>query len=263
MKLNEIIMEFKNLILEIRTDYALIKINRPDALNALSTALYADINGALDEVEKNEQLRCLIITGEGKAFVAGADILEMSEMGYDAAKEYSLIGHNTFNRIANFRIPVIAAVNGFALGGGCEFAMSCDIRIANNFAKFGQPEVNLGLIPGYCGTQRLSRLVGLSNALHLLMTADMIDAQEAYRIGLVQKVVPAEDLLAESEKMAVRIASKGKLAVEKVKEVTVKGFTMNFDEAASLEVEEFAKLFGKPESKEGMMAFLEKRKPNW
>ena len=256
-------MEYKNIEFKIDGTTAQITMNRPEALNALNSQVFVELNSALDEIEKNNNLRALIITGSGKAFVAGADIAEMSEMNEEQAFEFAKTGHNTFNRVANLKIPVIAAINGFALGGGCEFAMACDIRIANTFAKFGQPEVNLGLIPGYCGTQRLSRIVGLSNALNLLLTADMIDANEAFRLGLVQKITEPEELLNETNKIASKIASKGKLAVEKAKEVTVKGINMSFDAASELEIKEFAKLFGKPESKEGMTAFLEKRKPNW
>lgn len=256
-------MGYHNIEFKIDGTTAQITMNRPEALNALNSQVFVELNSALDEIEKNETLRALIITGSGKAFVAGADIAEMSEMNEEQAFEFAKTGHNTFNRVANLKIPVIAAINGFALGGGCEFAMACDIRIANTFAKFGQPEVNLGLIPGYCGTQRLSRIVGLSNALNLLLTADMIDANEAFRLGLVQKITEPEELLNETNKIASKIASKGKLAVEKAKEVTVKGINMSFDAASELEIKEFAKLFGKPESKEGMTAFLEKRKPNW
>ncbi|MCK9254247.1 MAG: crotonase [Bacteroidales bacterium] len=256
-------MEYTNIEVQINESSAQITMNRPQALNALNSQVFVELNSALDEIEKNDNLRALIITGNGKAFVAGADIGEMSEMNEEQAYNFAKTGHDTFNRIANLKIPVIAAINGFALGGGCEFAMACDIRIANTFAKFGQPEVNLGLIPGYCGTQRLSRIIGLSNALHLLLTADMIDANEALRLGLVQKVTEPEDLLNEANKIVSKITSKGKLAIEKAKEVTVKGINMDFDSASKLEVEEFSKLFGKPESKEGMTAFLEKRKPNW
>lgn len=256
-------MEYSTLEFIISDKSAEIVLNRPKFLNALSSTVFKEINLVLDVVDGNSELRSLIITGNGKAFVAGADISEMSKMNADQAYIYSKAGHDTFNRIANLKIPVIAAINGFALGGGCELAMACDIRIANTFAKFGQPEVNLGLIPGFCATQRLSRIVGLNNALHLLLTADMIDATEALRLGLVQKVVEAEELLTEARKIASKIASKGKDSIEKVKEVTTKGMNMSFAEASQLEMKEFANLFGKEESKEGMTAFQEKRKPNW
>ncbi|PLX09780.1 MAG: crotonase [Marinilabiliales bacterium] len=256
-------MDYTTLRFGISENIAEIVIDRPKALNALNSTVFKELNSVLDQIEANSEIRAVIVTGEGKAFVAGADIAQMSDMETDEAKIFAQTGHDTFNRISHLKMPVIAAINGFALGGGCELAMACDIRIANNYAKFGQPEVNLGLIPGYCGTQRLSRLIGLSNAMHLLVTADMIDANDAYRLGLVQKVCDAEELMNEARKMASKIASKGKLSVEKVKEVTLKGFYMNFDDASDLEVNEFANLFGKPESKEGMTAFLEKRKPEW
>jgi len=256
-------MESTTLEFQITGSIAEITLNRPQSLNALNSTVFKELNSVLDEVEKNDSIRSIIITGNGKAFIAGADIAEMSDMNPQQAEIFAKTGHDTFNRIANFQVPVIAAINGFALGGGCEFAMSCDIRIANTFAKFGQPEVNLGLIPGYCGTQRLSRIIGLSNALHLLLTADMIDANEALRLGLVQKVTSPEELMDEARKIALKIASKGKIAVQKAKEVTVKGYFMNFDEASKLEIKEFGALFKNGESDEGMKAFLEKRKPNW
>jgi enoyl-CoA hydratase len=256
-------MNYKTLQLEILGQTAEILINRPEAMNALNSQVFRDINAALDEIENNKNCCAVIITGNGKAFVAGADIAEMSEMGKPEATVFSSTGQDTFNRLANFKIPIIAAINGFALGGGCELAMGCDIRIASTFAKFGQPEVNLGLIPGYFGMKRLASIVGLSNALYLLCTADMIDANEALRLGLVQKVTEPEELLNEARKMASKIASKGKNAVAKVKEITVKGSDMNLSESRTMEIEAFASLFGTPESKEGMTAFLEKRKPNW
>ena len=175
---------------------------------------------------------------------------------------FSKKGQQTFNNIEKLNMPVIAAVNGFALGGGCELAMSCDFRIASTFAKFGQPEVSLGLIPGYAGTQRLTRLVGLSNALYLLYTADMINAEEAFRIGLVQKVVEADQLITEAVAIATKIASKGPNAVKKIKHVTRAGLLTDFNVGCTLESNEFGSLFGN-EGTEGMKAFLEKRKPNW
>ncbi len=256
-------MNYEILKLEIQENIALITISRPQAMNALNAAFFKEMNAMIGEIELNDNIKVLIITGDGKAFVAGADISEMSGMNEVQGKQFSEIGQSTFLRIENLKIPVIAAVNGFALGGGCELAMACDIRIANNFAKFGQPEVNLGLIPGYAGTQRLSRHIGLSNALLLLMTADMVNAEEALRLGLVQKVVDAEQLIVEAKALAAKIASKGSIAIKKVKEVTRKGMLTDFDSACKLEAAEFGKLFGNGESGEGMNAFLEKRKPNW
>ena len=248
---------------EIREGIALVTISRPQALNALNSDFFREMNAWLDEVGKNADVRVMILTGEGKAFVAGADIAEMADMGPEAGKKFSLTGQATFQRLEDMAIPVIAAVNGFALGGGCELAMACDIRIASTNAKFGQPEVNLGLIPGYAGTQRLSRIVGLSNALYLLMTADMIPAAEAFRMGLVQKVTEPEQLLDEAWNMARKIASKGPLAVKNVKKVTRSGMELPFPDACSLEAEYFGNSFGNGESGEGMKAFLEKRNPKW
>jgi len=256
-------MDFTILKLEITNDVAIITLSRPQALNALNSTFFNEMDAMLTDIEQQKNVKAIIVTGEGKAFAAGADIAEMSDMNAEQGKAFSIKGQNVFNRMALYNIPIIAAVNGFALGGGCELAMACDIRIASTFAKFGQPEVNLGLVPGYCGTQRLSRYVGLSNALYLLMTADFISAEEAFRLGLVQKVVESENLMNEAIGVASKIASKGTLAIKKVKEVTVKGLMMDYNQACQLEATEFGNLFGNGESGEGMKAFLEKRKPNW
>lgn len=255
-------MELQILSTELKSNVLLLTISRPKALNALNSQFFKELNYVLDTYSDNRDVSVMIITGDGKAFVAGADIQEMHGMTELEGKEFALIGQKTFDRLENLPFPTIAAVNGFALGGGCELSMACDIRIASEYAKFGQPEVNLGLIPGYAGTQRLSRLIGLSNALYLLYTADIIDAQQALKFGLVQKVVSADDLLPECEKIALKIASKGPKAIKKVKSVTRAGFEMNFDDALKLEAEEFGKLFN-DEAQEGTAAFLEKRKPNW
>ncbi len=242
----------------------LLTISRPKAMNALNTQFFKEMNALLDTVENRADLSVLIITGEGKAFVAGADIAEMVSKNTDEGTEFSRLGQRTLRRLEYLSIPVIAAVNGFALGGGCELAMACDFRLANNFAKFGQPEVNLGLIPGYAGTQRLSRLVGLADSLYMQLTADMVGAEDALRIGLVQKVFSAETFMEEVMKIASTIAKKGPVAVKKVKAVTRQGIGMDFDEACALEAVEFGSLFGAgTEAEEGMKAFIEKRKPNW
>ncbi len=256
-------MEFKILKLEITNKIALVTVSRPQALNALNSDFFAEMDEMINQISANKEVRAMVITGEGKAFVAGADIAEMSNMNSEQGAAFSKKGQAVFYRFGNMEIPVIAAVNGFALGGGCELAMSCDIRIASTFAKFGQPEVNLGLIPGYAGTQRLPRFIGLSNALYLLMTADIINAEEAFRLGLVQKVVEPEKLIEEAINVANKIASKGKIAIKMVKEVAIKGSMLDFNSASELEAKEFGKLFGTVETNEGMNAFLEKRKPNW
>lgn len=255
-------MELKNLILEETDNILIVKINRPEAMNALNTNFFNEMDMVVADVSKKEHLRAMIITGEGKAFVAGADIAEMVNKNSREGTAFSKLGQNTFRSLGELNIPVIAAINGYALGGGLELAMGCDFRIASTKAKFGQPEVNLGLIPGYAGTQRLSRLVGLADALYLLTTAEMIGSEDALRIGLVQKVVEPEELMDTVIKIAKTIASKGPEAVKKVKLVTRKGLNSDFDTGSDLEAEHFGSLFGN-EGTEGMKAFLEKRKPVW
>jgi enoyl-CoA hydratase len=256
-------MEYSILKVNYSAKVAIVTISRPAALNALNTLFFTEFDDFLDQVEKRDDVKVLIITGDGKAFVAGADIAEMAGMNSDAAFHFSANGQRIFDRLGKMNIPVIAAVNGYALGGGCELAMACDFRIAGKNAKFGQPEVNLGLIPGYSATQRLSRLCGLGNALFLLMTAETISADEALRIGLVQKVTEPEVLMEEVMKLATKICSNGSKAIKAIKEVTRKGFEMDFAKASGLEAESFSLLFDQPSSKEGMKAFLEKRKPDW
>lgn len=257
-------MEYSILNVQINEGMAVVTINRPEALNALNTRFFAEMDDVIASVSKNRDVKIMVITGSGKAFVAGADIAEMVNKTPEEGSAFSRVGQNTFRSLEKMEIPVIAAINGFALGGGLELAMGCDFRIASTKSKFGQPEVNLGLIPGYAATQRLSRLVGLGNALYLLMSADMIGAEEALRIGLVQKVVEPEQLMEETMKTAKNILSKGPLAVQKVKKVTRQGILMDFDKGCELESAEFGSLFGKgSEGEEGMKAFLEKRKPTW
>jgi len=242
----------------------LITISRPEAMNALNTQFFNEMDEVITSAKANKEVKVVVITGAGKAFVAGADIAEMVNKTKEEGEAFSRLGQNTFRSFEKLDIPVIAAINGFALGGGMELTMACDFRIASTKAKFGQPEVNLGLIPGYAGTQRLSRLTGMGNALYLLMTANMISAGEALRIGLVQKVVEPEVLMDEVMKIAKSIASKGPQAIKKVKEVTRRGYEMSIDEGAGLEARAFGSLFGDhSEGREGMKAFLEKRKPEW
>jgi enoyl-CoA hydratase len=256
-------MEYSILKINIEDKKAIVTINRPSALNALNTLFFKEFDNFLDHLEERTDIKVLIITGEGKAFVAGADIAEMAGMNSEEAFRFSATGQRTFDRLGKLNIPVIAAVNGYALGGGCELAMACDFRIASKNAKFGQPEINLGLIPGYAATQRLSRLCGLGSALYLLMTAETISADEALRIGLVQKVTEHESLMEEVMKLATKICSNGSGAIQAIKEVTRKGIEMDFSYASELEAKSFALLFDQPATKEGMKAFLEKRKPDW
>jgi enoyl-CoA hydratase len=255
-------LEFEILDLKTEDGIAIVTNNRPQALNALNSQFFSEMDGMIEKISSRQDISVMIITGEGKAFAAGADIVEMVDMTETQGTEFSKTGQNTFRSLELLEIPVIAAINGFCLGGGNELALACDIRIASSKAKFGQPEVNLGLIPGYAATQRLPRLIGLSNALYLLMTADMITAEQAFRMGLIQKVTEPEELMPEVIKIAKKIASKGPMAVKKVKKVAREGLLTNFDDGAALESKEFGSLFGN-QGAEGMRAFLEKREPKW
>jgi enoyl-CoA hydratase len=239
-----------------------ITISRPEALNALNTNFFNEMDHLLGAVAKDDSIKVIMLTGEGKAFVVGADIAEMVNKNSSEGTQFSLRGQGVFRKMKKLDKPIIAAINGFALGGGLELALACDIRLASSKAKFGQPEVNLGLIPGFAATQRLPRLIGTGNALWLLMTAEMIDAAEALRIGLVQKVFEPEVLIDSAMEMAKLIMSKGPKAVKKMKKVVREGMEMDFDAGSRLEADEFGSLFGN-EGKEGMSAFLEKRKPNF
>ncbi len=256
-------MDKKIIHLKFDQGIVLCTISRPKALNALNSAFFTEFNGILDELEAARRgPQALVITGEGKAFVAGADIAEMQHMDEAEAKSFSKTGQLAFARLQTLPFPVIAAVNGYALGGGCELAMACDIRMAGQKAVFGMPEVKLGLIPGYGGTQRLPRIVGAPYALYMLLSGNTIDAQEALRVGLVQKVVPDEELLSESIRLATKIASQGPDAVTNVKHLVHAGMNKPLTEAISMENECFPTLFS-TDGPEGIKAFLEKRKPNW
>jgi enoyl-CoA hydratase len=257
-------MELKNISLEIKDKVGIVKMNRPEALNALNMETLLELSRAMHNLSfENENIRVIILTGEGKAFVAGADIAEMKDMLPLKAREFSQLGQRVFHFIATQEKPVIAAVNGFALGGGCELALACDIRIASDKAKLGQPEINLGIIPGFAGTQRLSRLVGVAKAKELIFTGDMIDAPTALSIGLVNQVVPADQLMTVCLELANKIASKGPTAIKLAKTVINQGIQANLSTGSSYEKEAFGLCFATGEHKEGMSAFLEKRKPNW
>ena len=257
-------MDFTNLLIDIAENIAVVTINRPAALNALNTKVLEDLGAAFAELEHRQDVACIILTGSGsKSFVAGADIAAMQPLDAVSAARFARRGHSVLNIIENFPKPVIAAVNGFALGGGCELAMACDIRIAAENARFGQPEVNLGVIPGFGGTLRLARLVGKGRAKELIFTGDMIDAGEAYRIGLVNKVVAADDLLAAARGMATKIASKGPVAVRFAKESVDNGLEMDLDRAGRFEADLFGLCFATADQKEGMQAFLDKRSPKF
>jgi len=254
---------YNTLIAETDNRICTITVNRPEKLNALNKDVFTDLNTVLDKIEMDPAIRSVIITGAGpKAFVAGADISEFSGLDKEQAMALARRGQETFARIENSAKPIVAAVNGFALGGGCELAMSCHFRVASENAKFGQPEVNLGLIPGYGGTQRLVQLVGKGKAMELLMSAGMVDATEAKTLGLVNHVTPPESLLAETRKILELINSKAPLAIAGC----IRAANAVFDESLdgyALEIREFGNAFVTEDMKEGVSAFLEKRKANF
>lgn len=250
----------KNLLCKIERNIALVTVNRPKSLNALNPETLTELIALFQELAEKEELVGVIVTGSGaKAFVAGADISDMQ--GYDVftGREFGRLGHRAMDAVASLSIPVIAAVNGFALGGGCELALACDIRICSENAKFGQPEVNLGVIPGFGGTQRLPRLVGTGQALELMLTGDMIDAEEACRIGLVNRVVAQDELLAHCFGIMEKIAQKGPIAIKLCKEAVASGIEMDLARACRNEVDLFGVCFASEDQNEGMKAFLEKR----
>lgn len=256
-------MDYQNLIIEKQEQVCIVRINHPEALNALNSVILKELEQAFDVIARDEETDVVILTGEGRAFVAGADISEMSVMKAAEGKRFGCLGAEVFRKIELLEKPVIAAVNGFALGGGCELAMACDIRIASSKAKFGQPEVGLGIIPGFSGTQRLPRIVGVAKAKELIYTAGVIPAEEAYRIGLVNKVVEPEELMKEAMAMAVIIASKAQLAVRYAKEAINRGIETDIDTGIGLENALFGLCFATQDQKEGMDAFLWKRKPEF
>src|SRR5437762_183925 len=254
-------MPFKFLTLEVADRVATLTINRPDKLNALNDATIAELGHAIDEIRVDDAIGGVIVTGAGRAFVAGADISELSGQTPVLAKARARAGQNVFRRFETCPKPVIAAVNGFALGGGCELAMACHIRIASDAAKFGQPESKLGILPGYGGSQRLPRLVGKGRAMQLLMTGEMIDAAEAYRIGLVNKLTSAAQLMHDAREMMKTILANGPLAVALCIEAIDRGLEMSLDEGLILEANHFGLLAATEDMREGMRAFLEKRTP--
>jgi len=256
-------MAYKNIIVEKKDGIGTIKINRPKVLNALNKDTILELTKSVAELEKDKNIKVAILTGEGKAFIAGADIKQMSNMTPLEAKEFAEMGHNLLMKIEISRLPFIAAVNGYALGGGCEVLMACDICIASASAKIGQPEINLGIHPGFGGTQRLPRLVGRMIAKEILLTGRNLDAEEAYRIGLVNRIVEDEKLMEEVEKLAGKIASKPPIQTDFIKSLVNKGADIDLNTACSLEISYFASGFSTKDQKEGMTAFLEKRKPDF
>jgi len=254
---------YETLLLERRGRVALLTINRPQKLNALNIQTRAEGAAALEELREDDSVRVVVITGAGeKSFVAGADIAEFE--GRTAVSQRDVMtGRSLFTAVDTFPKPVIAMINGFCLGGGCELALSCDLRVAGEQARFGQPEINLGIIPGGGGTQRLTRLVGEGKAMELILTGDMIDAQTAFRIGLVNLVVPAADLEAKTMELANRIAEKSPVALRMAKEAIKAASRSNLDEGLRREVDLFALCFSSEDKDEGVRAFLEKRKPEF
>jgi enoyl-CoA hydratase len=253
-------MQMNNVLCEKDGKTAIVTINRPQALNALNRETLEEILSCFMALEQDTEVCAVIVTGAGeKAFIAGADIAYMQNFDVLSARKFGRLGHQVLQVIESFSRPVIAAVNGFALGGGCELALACDLRLASANAKFGQPEVNLGVIPGFGGTQRLPRLVGTGHASELLFTGEIIDAEEACRIGLVNRVVPLDQLLPESLKITAKIAAKGPLAVKLCKEAAQAGMEMDLARACQYEADLFGVCFASEDQKEGMKAFLEKR----
>lgn len=242
----------------------ILTINRPKVLNALNRATMLEINQVLEQIAADKALKAIMITGAGdRSFVAGADIAEMSSLSAVEARDWAKLSQAVFAKIEELPLPVIGVINGFALGGGCELAMACDIRIASSKAKFAQPEVSLGINAGFGGTQRLPRLVGKGRAKELLFTGEMIDAQEAYRIGLVNKVVEPEQLLETAKEMVNKIVKNAPIAVRLTKDAVNTGMEINLEAAIAYEAEVFALCFATEDQKEGMSAFIEKRKANF
>ena len=252
-------MPYAHLLLDVDARIATLTVNRPDKLNALNDALIRELGEAIDEIDRRDDVGGVILTGAGRAFVAGADIGELARQGPLEAKERAQSGQAVFTKFSRSRKPVIAAVNGFALGGGCELAMACHLRLASEHAKFGQPEVKLGIVPGYGGTQRLARLVGRGRALQLLLTGETIDASEAYRIGLANRVVPAAELLPSARAMMEQMLANGPLALALCIEALDRGLDIPLAEGLVLEANHFGLLASTADMAEGMRAFLEKR----
>src|SRR5580698_884727 len=253
-------MSYENILVEVREPIAVLTLNRPKVLNALHAATFRELSAALEELIANPAVRAILLTGAGeKAFAAGADIQELAQVSAIEGNALALRGQHLFDRIENCGKPVIACVNGFALGGGCELALACTFRIASETAKFGQPEVKLGLLPGYGGSQRLPRLVGKGAALKLLLTGEMISAAEALRIGLVDEVVPGDGLMARAEALALSIAANAPIAVERTLLAVDSGLDASLDDGLANEARHFGQVCATEDKAEGTAAFLAKR----
>jgi enoyl-CoA hydratase len=257
-------MSFETLLVEREGAIAVVTINRPKVLNALNTDTINELERVMLEIQRDDTVKAVVLTGAGdKSFVAGADINELAVLSPAEGQRHGRRGQSVFDAIEHLGKPVIAAINGFALGGGCELAMACTIRIAADHAKFGQPEINLGIIPGYAGSQRLPRLVGKGRALEILLTGDMVTAARAYEIGLVNKVVPAAELLAEAKRLAASLAGKAPLATSYILEAVHHGMEMPLANGQFLEGSLFGLVASTDDMKEGTKAFLEKRQASW
>ncbi len=256
-------MSYNTIVLEKSDGIALLTFNRPDKLNALNREMAGELDRALDEVARDQEVRVLVLTGQGRAFISGADISTFVELNPLSGKRFAEGAQEMVFKLERLDIPVIAGVNGFALGGGLEIAMACDFIYAADTARFGQPEINLGIIPCVGGTQRLARLVGKGLAKELCLTGRLIDAAEAKAIGLAARIFPAEILLAETMKTARALAEKGRVALRAVKQVINRGFEVDLMSGCAMEIDAFALCLASPDAREGAMAFLEKRKPNF
>ena len=257
-------MNYQNILFEIKNHTAIVTINRPDKLNALNGKTISELEEIFLSIKNNSEIFVAVVTGSGeKAFVAGADISELNKLDVISGKEFSDNGNKVFRIIETFDKPVIAAVNGFALGGGCELALACHLRLASENAKFAQPEVNLGIIPGYGGTQRLPRIINNARALEMILTGDMVSAEEALRIGLVNKIYPSAELLNKSLELAEKISSKGQQAIRFALKSVKSTDNISLAEGLAYEASLFALVCGTEDFKEGTTAFLEKRKPDF
>jgi enoyl-CoA hydratase len=257
-------MSFDNLLVQRESGVAVLTVQRPERLNALDASTLDELRQAVLDFQQDSSIRCVIVTGSGdKAFVAGADINEIARATPEGARQHALRGQQVFDLIEQLGKPVIAAVNGFALGGGCELAMACTFRVAADTARFGQPEINLGLIPGFAGTQRLARLIGKSKAMEMILIGNPISASEALAIGLINRVVPAADLMNHARALAVELATKPPIALRYAMEAVNRGLEMPFAQACGLEAALFGMVTATADMKEGTRAFLEKRKPGF
>lgn len=256
-------IEYKNIIFEIDNKVAIISFNRPKAFNAMNSDILAEIYHAVTQCIENDEIKTVIFTGSGKAFVAGADISQMQDYQPSQAIKFMEQGHKVLRLIETMPKPTIAAINGLALGGGTEISLACDVRFASEKARFGQPEILLGIIPGWGGTQRLARLIGMGRAKELILSGDQIDAKRAYEIGLVNRVYPEDQLLEETKQYVHKLANLPGFAIKMAKDAINFGYDLSLDNANRLENQCCAQCFSTDDQKEGMKAFLEKRKPNY